>query len=85
MTARGYGSGPRTQLPARRARGAERALWLPALALVAAAAWLLARVPAFRCYPTLGSAADTGALLVALVAACLLAAALVVVERCSPS
>lgn len=85
MTARGYGSGPRTQLPARRAREVERALWLPAAGLVALAAWLLVRVPAFRCYPTLGSAADTSALLTAVVAACLLAAALVTVERCSRS
>jgi energy-coupling factor transport system permease protein len=85
MTARGYGSGPRTQLPARRAAGLERILWLPALGLVAVAVWLFTRTPTFRCYPTLGSASERGALLVALVAAALLACELVVVERCSPS
>jgi energy-coupling factor transport system permease protein len=84
MTARGYGAGPRTQLPARRARPGERLLWLPALGLVAVAVWLFTRTPTFQCYPTLGSATERGALLVALVAACLLAFALVVVERCSP-
>jgi energy-coupling factor transport system permease protein len=85
MTARGYGSGPRTQLPARRARAIERALWLPAIGLVAVAAWLFVRVPDFRCYPTLGSATGRDALLAALIAACLLAAALITVERCSHS
>jgi energy-coupling factor transport system permease protein len=85
MTARGYGSGPRTQLPARRLRPGERSLWLPALGIVAVAVWLFTRTPTFQCYPTLGSAAETGALLVALVAACLLVLALVQVERCSPS
>jgi hypothetical protein len=85
MTARGYGSGPRTQLPARRSRGLERAVWLPALGLVGLATWLLARTPAFHCYPRLGTAADPAALLAALVGAGLLASALIVVERCSPS
>jgi energy-coupling factor transport system permease protein len=85
MTARGYGSGPRTQLPARRARAIERALWLPAIGLVAVAAWLFVRVPDFRCYPTLGNATGRDALLAALIAACLLAAALITVERCSHS
>ena len=85
MTARGYGSGPRTQLPAARARSIERLLWLPALGFVAVAVWLYARTPTFECYPTLGSATDAAALRVAFVAACLLALALVVVERCSPS
>jgi hypothetical protein len=85
MTARGYGSGPRTQLPARAAAGRERLLWLPALGLIAVALWLFTRTPTFACYPTLGSATEPGALLVALVSAGLLAAALIVVERCSPS
>lgn len=85
MTARGYGSGPRTQLPARAAPVRERLLWLPAVGLVAVAAWLFARTPTFACYPTLGSASGAGALLVALVSAGLLGAALIVVERCSPS
>jgi energy-coupling factor transport system permease protein len=85
MTARGYGSGPRTQLPPRSPRRLERALWLPALGLVALAAWLLVRTPAFRCYPTIGTVADPGALLAALAAAGLLATASIVVERCSPS
>jgi energy-coupling factor transport system permease protein len=84
MTARGYGSGARTQLPARSAAVRERLLWLPALGLVAVAVWLFARTPTFRCYPTLGSATEAGALLVALVSAGLLGAALIVVERCSP-
>jgi energy-coupling factor transport system permease protein len=85
MTARGYGSGPRTQLPARRARTVERYLWVPALGIVGVAVWLFTRTPTFQCYPTLGTAIDGGALLVALVAACLLALAVVVVERCSRS
>lgn len=85
MTARGYGSGPRTTLPARAAAGRERLLWLPALGVVAVAVWLFARTPTFACYPTLGSTTEAGALLVALVSAGLLGAALIVVERCSPS
>jgi hypothetical protein len=85
MTARGYGSGPRTQLPARRSRGLEQALWLPAFGLVALAAWLFARTPAFHCYPRLGTATDPGALLAALVCSGVLAGALIVGERCSPS
>lgn len=85
MTARGYGSGPRTQLPARTTRGLERLLWLPATGLVALAAWLLVRGPTFQCYPTLGSASDRSALLAALVGACLLAVTVVLVDRCSPS
>lgn len=84
MTARGYGSGARTQLPARPAAASERRLWLPALGLLAVAVWLFTRTPTFHCYPTLGSATEAGALLVALVAAGLLAAALILVERCSP-
>ena len=84
MTARGYGSGPRTQLPATRARGLERALWLPAAGLVASALWLLLRTPTFQCYPTLGTVLDPGALGVSLVCACLLAATIVLVDRCSP-
>jgi hypothetical protein len=85
MTARGYGSGPRTQLPARRTRGPEQALWLPAIGLGALAAWLFGHTPAFHCYPRLGTATEPGALLAALVGAGLLAGALIVVERCSPS
>ena len=83
MTARGYGSGPRTQLPARRAAGIERVLWVPAIGLVGVAVWLLARTPTFQCYPTLGTATDPGALLIALVSAVLIGVALAVVERCS--
>jgi hypothetical protein len=49
------------------------------------AGWLFARTPAFACYPTLGRPTAAGALLVALVCAGLLAAALIVVERCSRS
>lgn len=85
MTARGYGAGVRTQLPAHPAGVAERALWLPALGFVAVAVWLFTRTPAFRCYPTLGSARDGDAVLVALASAALLAAALILVERCSPA
>jgi energy-coupling factor transport system permease protein len=85
MTARGYGSGPRTQLPARAVAGRERLLWLPALGLIAVAVWLFTRTPTFACYPTLGSTTGAGALLVALASAGLLGAALIVVERCSPS
>jgi len=85
MTARGYGAGPRTQLPAPRARGAERLLWLPALGLVAIAAILLIWIPPFQCYPVLGSATDPGALAVAALCLVMLVFALGVVERCSPS
>ena len=85
MTARGDGAGPRTRLPAPRARGAERLLWLPALGLVALAAVLLIWIPPFQCYPVLGSATDPGALAVAALCLCMLVFALVVVERCSPS
>jgi energy-coupling factor transport system permease protein len=85
MTARGYGVGPRTQLPAPRPRRDERLLWLPALGLVAVAAVLLFRIPAFRCYPELGSATDPGALAVAALCLVALVSALGVVERCSPS
>jgi energy-coupling factor transport system permease protein len=85
MTARGYGVGPRTQLPARRAQGSERLLWLPALGLVAATALLLTRVPTFQCYPTLGTLASPSALVVGALCLGLLVWALVVVERCSHS
>jgi energy-coupling factor transport system permease protein len=85
MTARGYGAGPRTQLPAPRARGDERVLWLPALGLVATAVLLLVRTPAFRCYPTIGTVADRSALAVAVLVLALIAWAVVVVERCSRS
>jgi energy-coupling factor transport system permease protein len=85
MTARGYGAGARTQLPAPRARGSERLLWLPALGLVAAVALLLTRVPTFQCYPTLGTLASPSALVGGALCLGLLVAALVVVERCSPS
>jgi energy-coupling factor transport system permease protein len=85
MTARGYGAGPRTQLPAAAARPQERLLWLPALGLTGAAIVLLTRVPAFRCYPTIGTLADPAALAVAAACAALLTLALIVIERCSPS
>jgi energy-coupling factor transport system permease protein len=85
MTARGYGVGPRTQLPAPAARGSERLLWLPAVGLVGVTALLLARVPTFQCYPTLGTVASPAALAVAALALALLLWSLVVVERCSPS
>jgi energy-coupling factor transport system permease protein len=85
MTARGYGVGQRTQLPAPRPRRDERLLWLPALGLVAIAAALLFRIPAFRCYPEIGSATDPAALAVAALSLVTLASALAVVERCSPS
>jgi energy-coupling factor transport system permease protein len=85
MTARGYGVGPRTQLPAPRARGDERLLWLPALGLLGATALLLWWVPAFRCYPTLGTFAAASALVVAALCLGLLLSTLVLVERCSRS
>jgi energy-coupling factor transport system permease protein len=85
MTARGYGAGPRTQLPAGRPRRIERLLWLPALALVVTAAFLLLRIPAFRCYPTLGTATDPGALAIAGACLGILAVTIGLVERCSPS
>jgi energy-coupling factor transport system permease protein len=85
MTARGYGVGQRTQLPAPRPRRDERLLWLPALGVVAIAAVLLFRIPAFRCYPEIGSATDSGALAVAALSVVTLASALGVVERCSRS
>jgi hypothetical protein len=42
-------------------------------------------VPAFHCYPTLGTFANPSALVVAALCFGLLGWAVIVVERCSPS
>jgi energy-coupling factor transport system permease protein len=87
MTARGYGAGPRTRLPAGPTPRSQLVLYLPALVLVLVAAGLrLAGEASFSYYPTLGDPATPAALAAAAAAAlALLAAHLAFTRWPSPS
>jgi energy-coupling factor transport system permease protein len=76
MTARGYGAGRRTRLPAGPAPLAQRVLYLPALVLLLVVAGLrLAGEASYSYYPTLGDAGTPAALAGAAAAALALLAA----------
>jgi energy-coupling factor transport system permease protein len=82
MTARGYGSAARTQLPSGAPPAVQRLLYAPALALAAVAvAMLLAGVASFRYYETLGPPARPSVLVGAGATALALLAAGLVLER----
>jgi energy-coupling factor transport system permease protein len=82
MTARGYGAGPRTSLPALPPRAVERLVYVPAVSLAAIAAALVqANAARFRFYDTLGPIATRPAVLAAAAAALALAVTAVLLER----
>ncbi len=85
MTARGYGAGPRTQLPAALPRLVERLVYVPSAALVVIAAALVhANAAGFRFYDTLGPVATGPAVLATAVAVLALATTAALLERWTP-
>ena len=85
MTARGYGAGPRTRLPAALPRLVERLVYVPSAALVVIAAALVrANAAGFRFYDTLGPVATRPAVLAAAAAVLALATTAALLERWTP-
>ncbi len=82
MTARGYGSGPRTRVPEPRWSGVERAVLAIGAALAAVAAAAIVLGPAgYSYYPTLDSPWAPGAVAVAAAALAALGGAALVLRR----